>query len=166
MRANQPMGLSQAAADLVAPFVRIDSGRTYEGYWDEQFPLADYLAPRGQLAHLVREREALEQRLAHINADIEAEGRALVAARSQAYSEYEQATLYSSGPVMFLALRGPDGEPVEASLWSECGMEVASEGRCYCAGRVCQPDCPFVCLESGQEPAPPLSPDDNDWANT
>ena len=164
MRANQPMGLSPAADSLILGLVRVRSDRFYEGYWDEHFPLADYVAPGQEMSARLAARAELVARLAALDAEIEADARAMVAAREHTYSEYEQATLYSSGPVMFLALRAPDGEPVASSLWSECGMEAASEGRCYCKGELCVPGCPEGCSPNGQEPADDGGPDDEGWS--
>ena len=168
MRMNQPMGLSAAAAKLTAGLVPVDTGRFYEGYWDERFPLAEYVAPdsTSRLAGLLAEQTQLQAQLNQVEAAIAATGRELVTAGAHTYAEFEQATLYSSGPVMFLALRGPDGAPVEASLWSECGMEMAAEGHCYCAGAACVPGCPENCVAEGAEPAVAATEEENDWDRT
>jgi hypothetical protein len=151
MRANQPMGLSTAAHDLIRGLIQVSSDRFYEGYWDERFPLFDYVTPTPALAARLAARERLAAALAALDAEIETAGRELVARKEHAYSEYEQGVLYSSGPVIFLALRTPDGEPVAASLRSGCAMEASSEGRCYCEGDLCAPDCPEGCLSEGPE---------------
>ena len=163
MRANQPMGLSAAAHELLEGLIRVSSDRFYEGYWDERFPLFDYVAPTPALAARLAAREELAAALTALDAEIETAGQDLVARKEHAYSEYEQATLYSSGPVMFLALRTPAGEPVVASLRSECAMEAGSEGRCYCGGALCAPDCPEGCLSDGQEPEIGDDLDNDGW---
>jgi superfamily II DNA or RNA helicase len=74
--------------------------------------------------------------------------------RSSADHAYGYAEALRDGvvrPVMFLALRDAAGDPVPASLWSECAMEDASEGRCPCRGELCAPDCPEGCLLNDQE---------------
>lgn len=165
MRANQPMGLSPAAHDLLKlkGLIQVASDRFYEGYWDEHYPLFDYVAPTPALAVRLAARDKLVADLAALDAEIETAGRAMVARKEHSYSEYEQGVLYSSGPVMFLALRAPNGKPVAASLWSACAMEAGSEGRCFCGGTACAPNCPEGCLANGQEPASGGDPDDDSF---
>lgn len=145
MRANQPMGLRPAAHPLLEGLVAVHSGRTYEGYWDEAYPLAAYLVPTPAMTTLLAERSALEVRLGELEAAVEAAGQAMLSEGTFAYMEYEQDVLYSSGPVMFLALRGPDGQPAAASLWGQCEMAEASEGACHCGGALCIPPCTEDC---------------------
>lgn len=147
MRANQPMGLTASAADLVKDLVPIDSGQFYEGYWDARYPLTAYLEPDFEMAILLDQRTALAARLADLDAAVERAAQARFAARDFTYVEYEQAELSSSGPVMFLALRNVAGEPVAASLWGDCEMEVGANGECRCAGELCVAGCPEGCTE-------------------
>jgi hypothetical protein len=156
------MGLSEAASELLAGLVAVSSDRFYEGYWDSRFPLADYVAPTPAIAGLLAARDELAAELAALEIEIEIAGRALVAEGRHAYSEYLQAELSSSGPVMFLALRDSKGRPAQASLWSECAMEEASEGKCYCGGRGCEAGCPQGCLDDGQ---PAAEEPDDDWGD-
>ena len=151
MRANQPMGLTAESHDLTKDLVRIDSGATYEGYWDESFPLSAYVRPGPTLVGLLADQAALSARLAETGAAIEAEAKRLIAAGEMAYAEFEQATLYSSGPCMFLALRDGAGNPVAESLWAECQMAEAADGECRCGGAECRPDCAYGCVRVVQE---------------
>jgi hypothetical protein len=118
------------------------------------------------MARLLTEQEQLNARLAEIGAAIQEQGQKMVAVKRHVYSEYEQSVLYSSGPVMFLALRSAQGVPVAASLWSDCAMEDASEGHCACGGADCAPGCPQNCAESDTEPrrAADTDTDDDDWS--
>lgn len=147
MRANQPMGLKAVAHDLLEGLFPIDSGSAYEGYWEERYPLVAYVAPDAAMTAVLAERAALAARVAELDAELTAAGQAMFAAGGFAYVEYQQDVLFSSGPVMFLALRGPDGLPTPASLWSTCEMEVGAEGVCRCGGAECHPGCAEDCLE-------------------
>lgn len=165
MRANQPMGLSEAGYQLVAELVQVGSDRFYEGYWNERFPLADYVAPDAAMASLLAARAELTARLKTVSAEIQAAGAAMVVAKRHVYSEYEQAVLSSLGPNMFLALRGPDGVPVPASLWSECALQRGAEGECACRGADCAAGCPEGCRTVGEQPAATEELDDQDWGD-
>ena len=160
MRANQPMGLTTAAHALIEGLIPVDSGRTYEGYWDERYPLAAYVASEGELAALRDARDAAAAALAAAQAALTAAAAAQVVAGAHRYEEYEQGVLYSSGPCMFLALRDASGTPVTSSLWSECAMEAAAEGECPCAGELCAPGCPEACADRGAR-----SVDEEGWSD-
>lgn len=145
MRANQPMGLTPAAHALLEGLVRTESGeRFYEGYWDERFPLGDYVDP-APIAGLLARRDAAQTELDSAQAELDRAARELAAGGAARYREYEQDVLFSSGPVMFLALRDQDGAPVTVSLWSACAMAVGAEGECRCAGTECAPRCDEGC---------------------
>ena len=150
MRANQPMGLTPAAHTLLEGLVPIDSGRTYEGYFDAEYPLLAYLRPTAAMVDLLAERAGVAARLAEIDGWVEDCAKAALAAGAYDYAEYEQAVLYSSGPCMFLALRDAAGAPVAAALWSECAMEAGAEGVCYCGGSACAPDCAEGCRSAAE----------------
>lgn len=40
------------------------------------------------------------------------------------YEEYEQTTIWSSGPMIFLALKDENGNPIANSLWDEDEIQI------------------------------------------
>ena len=143
MRANQPMGLSAEAIAMIEQALPLESERFYEGYWDERFPLYDYLPIEGELVELLAERSHLEAELTELEQRIQTAGRARLAAGAAHWSAFEQATLYSSGPCMFLALHDQTGQVQGA--WAECAMEAAANGSCSCGGELCVAACNEGC---------------------
>ena len=124
IRCTQVYGLSDGARALVADMAPVPDAGSFPGMFDEegQYPLNRWVrqtdAMRALQAQADRIREDLSAKLAEI-------GRA-AAAEAAVYTEYVQAEPWSSGPCIFTALRGADGEPVAESLWADRAIDVAT----------------------------------------
>jgi len=119
-RQTNHYGLSSEARALVKDLVALPDGeRGYQGMFEgENYPLHRYVDPPATQAAAVAQAEAaLAEARAHL--------KAACAALPSVYAEYVQDEPWSSGPCIFLALRGPDGAPVTESLWPQEDLDEA-----------------------------------------
>lgn len=123
IRQNQVFGLNDAARALLAreQLIAYENGQSFEGYFDETFPLHNWAAPTPEMNRLSAEIVRLEISLSQA----EQRRSLLAAAAPTRYSEYVQEVVYSSGPCIFVALRGADGQPVQATLWPQSEIDAA-----------------------------------------
>lgn len=124
IRTNQVFGLTERARELLdgEGLLPVENGETFEGYFDEKYPLHNWVPLAGELARADAEVQRLELSLAAARDRRDALARTV----DPVYVEYVQEIVYSSGPCFFLALRDVEtGEPVQATLWPQGEIDAA-----------------------------------------
>ena len=123
IRQNQVFGLNDAARQILARegVIAYENGESFEGYFDEKYPLHNWVAPNEAMNRISAQIAQLEEQVATAYARREQ----LAKSAPLRYAEYVQDVVYSSGPCFFLALRDASGSPVQATLWPQSEIEAA-----------------------------------------